>query len=170
MIYLQRESTVKSGQFSPNWGIGSPELLMSGIKSKIKLSSKTNITSTYINSYNLPSTSINSINVRNSVISTRVSKKLKIINLPSRIDFELGLSNKNWSNVDNAPELTGKFMDIRVKSAFKKINFNSEFRYVEANFRSSGAQTRRVNFNQGPSAYPFYSNNSIPSKLDFLTY
>ena len=47
---------------SPNWA-RSPELLMSGIKSKIKLSSKTNITSTYINSYNLPSTSINSINV-----------------------------------------------------------------------------------------------------------
>ena len=62
---------------SPNWA-GSPELLMSGIKSKIKLSSKTNITSTYINSYNLPSTSINSINVNNSVISTRVSKKLRL--------------------------------------------------------------------------------------------
>lgn len=152
---------------SPNWA-GSPELLMSGIKSKIKLSSKTNITSTYINSYNLPSTSINSINVKNSVISTRVSKKLKIINLPSRIDFELGVSNKNWSNVENAPELTGKFMDIRVKSAFRKINFNSEFRYVEANFRSSGAQTRRVNFNQGPSAYPFYSNNSIPRQIGLL--
>ena len=143
---------------------------MSGIKSKIKLSSKTNITSTYINSYNLPSTSINSINVNNSVISTRVSKKLKIINLPSRIDFELGISNKNWSNVDNALELTGKFMDIRIKSVFKKINFNSEFRYVEANFRSSGAQTRRVNFNQGLVRTHFIQIIQYQGKLDFLTY
>ena len=51
------------------------------------------------------------------------------------------------------------FFSSSFKSKIKSSNVSLSFRYVDTDFRSIGAQTRRLQYLSSPTSYPFYSNN-----------
>ena len=48
------------------------------------------------------------------------------------------------------------------------MEMNIGFRYVDTDFRSIGAQTRRIEYNNTTTTYPYYSNDYTQRKVSLL--
>tara|TARA_B100000674_G_C37888584_1_gene937835 strand:+ start:56 stop:1108 length:1053 start_codon:yes stop_codon:yes gene_type:complete len=85
---------------------------------------------------------------------------------------EGGISNTRYMNYDdqNAPELLSDwFYDIRSSTLFKKkkIRFKLGAKDVGKDFRSPGAQTKRIDYSKSPGLYQQFTNNFIGREVSF---
>ena len=148
--------------------LGKPELLMIGGSAVVRLSNKIKIGSHYINTFEILSSSNGSIAYYNPVLNTQLSYSSKFKNIPYKLLMEGGTSKRGWEGDILAPEVTGSFIQASILSKSEHRNLNIAFRYVDTDFRSIGAQTRRVDFNNITTTYPYYSNNYTQRKLSLL--
>ena len=148
--------------------LGKPELLMIGGSAVIRLSNKMSIGTHYINTFEVLSSSNTTVSYYNPVLNTQLSYTGDINDVPCELLIEGGFSKRGWEGDDLAPEVRGNFIQTSFKSKNKISNINFGFRYVDTDFRSIGAQTRRVVFDNTPTSYPYYSNNYTQRKVSLL--
>lgn len=148
--------------------LGKPELLMLGGSAIVRLSNKINLGSHYVNTFEVLSSSNGTIAYYNPVLNTQISYSGSVNDNPYKMLLEGGFSKRGWDGDSLAPEVKGNFMQASIHS--KRINGELDlgFRYVDSDFRSMGAQTRRIQYNNSTTTYPYYSNNYTQRKVSLL--
>jgi hypothetical protein len=150
--------------------LGKPELLMIGGSAVVRLSNKTRMATHYINTFEVLSSSRSTVSYYNPVLNTQLSYFGNFNDISYELLIEGGFSKRGWEGDDLAPEVSGNFIQTSLKSKNKISNVNFSFRYVDTDFRSIGAQTRRVVFDNSPTSYPYYSNNYTQRKVSLLDF
>ena len=148
--------------------LGKPELLMLGGSAIVRLSNKINLGSHYVNTFEVLSSSNGTVAYYNPVLNTQISYSGSVNDNPYKMLLEGGFSKRGWDGDSLAPEVKGNFMQASLHS--KRINGELDlgFRYVDSDFRSIGAQTRRIQYNNSTTTYPYYSNNYTQRKVSLL--
>jgi hypothetical protein len=148
--------------------LGKPELLMLGGSAMVRLSNKINLGSHYVNTFEVLSSSNGTVAYYNPVLNTQISYSGSVNDNPYKMLLEGGFSKRGWDGDSLAPEVKGNFMQASIHS--KRINGELDlgFRYVDSDFRSIGAQTRRIQYNNTTTTYPYYSNNYTQRKVSLL--
>jgi len=148
--------------------LGKPELLMLGGSAMVRLSNKINLGSHYVNTFEVLSSSNGTVAYYNPVLNTQISYSGSVNDNPYKMLLEGGFSKSGWDGDSLAPEVKGNFMQASIHS--KRINGELDlgFRYVDSDFRSMGAQTRRIQYNNSTTTYPYYSNNYTQRKVSLL--
>ena len=148
--------------------LGKPELLMLGGSAMVRLSNKINLGSHYVNTFEVLSSSNGTVAYYNPVLNTQISYSGSVNDNPYKMLLEGGFSKRGWDGDSLAPEVKGNFMKASLHS--KRINGELDlgFRYVDSDFRSMGAQTRRIQYNNSTTTYPYYSNNYTQRKVSLL--
>jgi len=148
--------------------LGEPELLMLGGSAILKLSNKINLGSHYVNTFEVLSSSNGTVAYYNPVLNTQISYSGLLNDNPYKMLLEGGFSKRGWEGDSLSPEVNGNFIQASIHSKKIKSELDLSFRYVDSDFRSMGAQTRRIQYNSTNSTYPYYSNNYTQRKVSLL--
>ena len=115
----------------------------------------------YVSLFDLSGTSQNNSGFNNNVSSINYEVKFDKDNLvETRLFGETGLSNSGYSNDTSAPKLNDFFINMGISNFIKAshLKFSLSYLNVGPDFRSAGAQSKRVNYNNTPSFYDRYTN------------
>jgi len=141
------------------------DMLLSGGSLISKINSNLTFESNYINLFEIPSSGNINISVRNPVIQGGLNYHYDIPQAKLEHNIQAGFSERSWLQFDSLTNYTVGIFSEFSSSYTKKdssLGFSFGGRYVDPNFRSSGSQTRRINFNDNtPSVYPEYSSNEL---------
>ena len=148
--------------------LGKPELLMLGGSAMVRLSNKINLGSHYVNTFEVLSSSNGTVAYYNPVLNTQISYSGSVNDNPYKMLLEGGFSKRGWDGDSLAPEVKGNFIKASLHSKRIKGELDLGFRYVDSDFRSMGAQTRRIQYNNSTTTYPYYSNNYTQRKVSLL--
>ena len=150
-----------------------PDLLLSGGSVVSKMNKHLKFELNYINLFEVPSTGTFNISVLNPVYHTALTYKYDFKKINVEHKLQAGYSQRSWvhselgnSNYDSIANLTkGMFLEYENKISNKDTSFKIVLggRYVDPNFRSPGAQTKRIDFISSnlPTVYPIYSNSYL---------
>ena len=148
-----------------NQWLGKPELLMLGGSSILRLENNIKLAGHYINSFEVQSTSNDSAVYKNPVFNIQASYYKKINNRTYSMKIEGGSSLRSWEKTNGSQQSIeksqGGYFKFFSKARTKKSAIDLCFKYVDPNFRSAGAQTRRVIYESSPSSYPYFTNNTV---------
>ncbi len=162
----------------------SSDLLLSGGTILSKLNKKLTLEGNYINLFELPSSGTTNISVNNPVYHSALTYLGNSKNANFKHTLQSGFSERNWlhselpngasDSTSNSTE--GLFFEFE-NEYFKNdstLKITLGYRYVDPNFRSAGAQSRRLNFlpENTNTIYPMYTNSSLTrprSIFDLLT-
>ena len=158
-------SRVRGGEW-----LGQPELLMLGGTSVLKLENSLSFTLNHINSFEVQSSSLDSATYYNPVTNLQLSYRKKINGLNYKLSVEAGASTRGWESTTSfeLPKITGSFIKGVLKIRSSSLTSHITLNYVDPNFRSAGAQTRRVEYNSAPSTYAYYTNNTVLRPVSLL--
>ena len=155
-------------------GLSLPERLFGGGSINFINSPSLNFQINSSNMFDLTKTLGNdSTRFSNSVITSNFqwqgANRKKIV---FKLYGEGGISNTRYMNYDdqNAPELLSDwFYDITSSTLFKKkkIRFKLGAKDVGKDFRSPGAQTKRIDYSKSPGLYQQFTNNFIGREVSF---
>lgn len=141
------------------------DMLLSGGSLISKINSNLTFESNYINLFEIPSSGNINISVRNPVIQGGLNYHYDSPQAKLEHNIQAGFSERSWLQFDSLTNYTvGMFSEFSSSYTKKDSSLGFSFggRYVDPNFRSSGSQTRRINFNDNtPSVYPEYSSNEL---------
>jgi opacity protein-like surface antigen len=114
----------------------------------------------YANLFDLSQTSSATVSLTNPVQSAALKWAKPIKNWNVHAEMEAGRSTMQWDGDPDAPLLEDGFADIGAGIEHKpsRIKVKVNYREVGANFRSPGAQTKRIRFGSAPIAYQRYGN------------
>jgi hypothetical protein len=148
--------------------LGQPELLMLGGTAMANFSDGLRAGIHYINTFEIIASSNGTDSYYNPVFNAQLGYKGKWNEMPFDAMLEGGASQRGWTGDSLASEISGFFTKASVKLTAKKAKFNASFRAVDTDFRSIGAQTRRINYISSPDTYPFYGNDYIVRRVSML--
>ena len=141
------------------------DMLLSGGSLISKINSNLTFESNYINLFEIPSSGNINISVRNPVIQGGLNYHYDSPQAKLEHNIQAGFSERSWLQFDSLTNYTvGMFSEFSSSYTKKDSSLGFSFggRYVDPNFRSSGSQTRRINFNDNtPSVYPEYTSNEL---------
>ena len=160
------------------------DLLLSGGSMVSDINKRLTISTNYINLFEVASSGTKNISVRNPVYDMYLLHHFT--NDKYRIEQQLqsGFSERYWlhSELENgisdsiSNDTKGMYFQFDNKYIKKDstLSLTLGYRYVDPNFRSAGAQTRRLDYDAGNSnsIYPIYTNMSLirpPSVFDLVT-
>ena len=143
--------------------LGEPELLMLGGTSLIKLENSLSLAINHVNSFEVQSSSLDTSTYYNPVTNLQLKYAKKLNGLTYRFNLDAGGSTRGWkkNNGTTIFENSGGFVRGRLRAVGKKLRSSISFSYVDPDFRSAGAQSRRVNYVSVPSSYAYYTNNTV---------
>ena len=116
----------------------------------------------HVSVFDLPGTAVDSNIYSNNVSTITYDFNFKKKNIIFGLDGESGISSLSQSLFEDE-RLEDYFVHARAYMEFKKQNFKVSIGFMDngADFRSFGAQSKRVNFNQENSFYNRYTNEQI---------
>jgi hypothetical protein len=137
------------------------ERLFSGLRMEVIQSDLISFAATYVNMYDWAGTSRNAVHFNNPVITGQIN-----LTLPEQKDWqftatsEFGMSRQFYRGTEADPDMQGAFGDLKFIAELKPRNIVATLNLhsVEADFRSPGAQTKRINFNATPQAFQRITN------------
>ena len=158
-------SRVRGGEW-----LGQPELLMLGGTSVLKFENRLSFKLNHINSFEVQSSSLDSATYYNPVTNLQLSYRKKINGLDYKLSVEAGTSTRGWESTTSfeLPKIKGSFIKGVLKIRSSSLTSHITLNYVDPNFRSAGAQTRRVEYNSAPSTYAYYTNNTVLRPVSLL--
>ena len=154
--------------------LGEPELLMLGGTSLIKLENDLSVAINHVNSFEVQSSSLDTATYYNPATNLQLEYAKKINNLNYKLNLDFGRSTRGWQEKNGSTiyDVSGGFFKGSLKATNKRIMTSIGFSYVDPDFRSAGAQSRRVNYISAPSSYAYYTNNTLlrpVSMMDIAT-
>ena len=143
--------------------LGEPELLMLGGTSLVKLESGLSLAVNHVNSFEVQGSSLDTATYYNPVTNVQIKYAKKTSSLTYRLSLDVGGSVRGWkkNNETTVFETSGGFVKGKIKAVGKTLKSSLSFSYVDPDFRSAGAQSRRVNYISAPSSYAYYTNNTL---------
>ena len=143
--------------------LGQPELLMLGGASIIKLENSFTLALNHTNSFEVQSSSLDSATYFNPVTNIQLSYAKKINSAYYLFNLDLGGSARAWRSLADSTlfNVSGAFVKGLIKISTPNLKSSFAFNYVDSDFRSAGAQTRRVRYSSLPSSYAYYTNNTV---------
>ncbi len=148
-----------------------PERFFGGGNIGIQQSEKLYVGVNYVNLFDLVGTVPDSNAYRNQVISFNGEYKWENEKFDARIFGETGMSKAFFTLDTVAPKLDDSFLDVGISFKYKPINTRIKIGYMDIgpDFRSAGAQSKRINYNGTNSIYSRYTNQQIlrPSGMLF---
>ena len=176
--------TRPSGSRQINETTYSSDLLLSGGSVFSEINKRLTFSGNYINFFEVASSGTKNISVRNPVYDMSLIHNFG--NEKHRIEQKLqtGFSKRYWlhSELENgrsdstSNDNKGMYFELDNKYIKKDstLLLTLGYRYVDPNFRSAGAQTRRLDYASGNSntIYPIYTNMSLirpPSIFDLVS-
>jgi hypothetical protein len=124
----------------------------------------------YANLYDLAGTSRNDILLNNPVITGTANVNYKVGSISLRGELETGTSTTTYLEDTDAPEWNDGFFDGRIHATYDPVNVTvtAGFKSVGPEFRSPGAQTKRINFGALPAAFDRITNDQVLRPLTML--
>tara|TARA_Y100000994_G_scaffold81735_1_gene67326 strand:- start:1259 stop:3016 length:1758 start_codon:yes stop_codon:yes gene_type:complete len=176
--------TRPSGSRQINENTYSSDFLLSGGSMFSEINKRLTLSANHINFFEVASSGTKNISVRNPVYD--LSLQHHFDNEKYRIEQKLqtGFSKRYWlhSELENersdstSNDNKGMYFELDNKYIKKDstLLLTLGYRYVDPNFRSAGAQTRRLDFTNGNrnTLYPIYTNMSLirpPSIFDLVS-
>jgi len=176
--------TRPSGSRQINENTYSSDFLLSGGSMLSEINKRLTLSANHINFFEVASSGTKNISVRNPVYD--LSLQHHFDNEKYRIEQKLqtGFSKRYWlhSELENgrsdstSNDNKGMYFELDNKYIKKDstLLLTLGYRYVDPNFRSAGAQTRRLDFTNGNrnTLYPIYTNMSLirpPSIFDLVS-
>ncbi|MFM7722178.1 MAG: hypothetical protein ACKO7C_04145, partial [Bacteroidota bacterium] len=122
------------------------------------------------NVFDLEGTSRNPIQFRNPVQTITSVFKWNNPTMNLKLNTEMGRSEYTFHGIEDAPELKGKFIASKFNLSLpaNRLEVNIGWKYVSSDFRSAGAQTKRINYNYQPNAFARFTNDQIPRTLTLM--
>lgn len=144
-----------------------PERFFGGGNIGIQQSKNLFVGFNYVNLFDLTGTASNKNSYRNQVYSFNGEYKFENEKIDARIFGETGMSKAYYTSDTLAPKLEDSFLDLGISFKYKPINTRIKIGYMDVgpDFRSAGAQTKRVNYNGVPSIYDRYTNASTSRQI-----
>ena len=136
---------------------------MLGGTSLIKLENDLSVAINHVNSFEVQSSSLDTATYYNPVTNLQLEYAKKINNLNYKLNLDFGRSTRGWQEKNGSTiyDVSGGFFKGSLKATNKRIMTSIGFSYVDPDFRSAGAQSRRVNYISAPSSYAYYTNNTL---------
>ena len=176
--------TRPSGSRQINENTYSSDLLLSGGSMVSEINKRFTLSANYINLFQVASSGTENISVRNPVHDISLLYYFGKDNYRIEQKLQTGFSKRYWlhSELENgiadsiSNNIQGMYVEFENRY-FKKdstLFLTVGYRYVDPNFRSAGAQTRRLDHTNGNrnTIYPIYTNMSLirPSSIfDFVS-
>jgi len=166
--------TRPSGSSQINETTYTSDLLLSGGSIFSKINKKLLLSLNHINLFEVPSSGTKNISVRNPVYDLSLLHSIDNTNYSLKQKVQTGFSRRYWLHTEleneiedyTSNETKGMYFEIdnRYIKKDSTLLFKLGYRYVDPDFRSSGSQTRRIDFIDGNNntIYPFYTNMSVP--------
>ena len=173
-----------SGSRQINETTYSSDLLLSGGSIVSEINKRLILSGHYINFFEVASSGTKNISVRNPVYDMSILHHFENEKFLIEQKIQTGFSKRYWlhSELDNgrsdstSNDNQGMYFELENKYIKKNstLSLNLGYRYVDPNFRSSGAQTKRLDYTNSNrnTIYPFYTNRSLtrpPSLFDFIS-
>ena len=176
--------TRPSGSRQINENTYSSDFLLSGGSMFSQINKRLTLSANHINFFEVASSGTKNISVRNPVYD--LSLQHHFDNEKYRIEQKLqtGFSKRYWlhseleNGISDSTSNDNKGMYFELDNKYIKkdstLLLTLGYRYVDPNFRSTGAQTRRLDFTNGNrnTLYPIYTNMSLirpPSIFDLVS-
>ena len=162
----------------------SSDLLLSGGSMVSEINKRLTISTNYINLFEVASSGTNNISVRNPIYDMSLLHHFTMDKYRIEQQLQSGFSERYWlhseleNGISDSISNDTKGMYFQFDNKFIKkdstLSLTFGYRYVDPNFRSAGAQTRRLDYTPGNSnsIYPIYTNMSLirpPSVFDLVT-
>ena len=160
------------------------DLLLSGGSIVSEINKRLTLSANYINLFEVKSSGTKNISVRNPVHDMSLLHNFGNDKYRIEQSLKTGLSKRYWlhSELENrmadstSTNIEGMYFELDNKYIKKDstLSLSVGYRYVDPNFRSAGAQTRRLDFTNGNrnTLYPIYTNISLirpPSIFDLVS-
>ena len=176
--------TRPSGSSQINETTYSSDLLLSGGSMVSEINKRLILSGNYINLFEVASSGTKNISVRNPVHDMSILHHFGNHKYHIEQKIQTGFSKRYWlhSELENeiadsiSHDTKGMYFELDNKYIKKDstLLLTVGYRYVDPNFRSTGAQTRRLNYTTGNvnTIYPIYTNMSLirpPSVFDLVS-
>jgi len=121
----------------------------------------------YVSLFDLIGTSSNKNAFCNNVASLNYELQLGKDNIDFRFFGETGFSESKYTLDTLAPKLDDSFLDLGISFSYKPLRTKLTLGYLDVgpDFRSAGAQSKRMNYNATPSVYDRYTNQQGLSSI-----
>ena len=161
----------------------SSDLLLSGGSIISKINKRLTLSGNYINLFEVASSGTHNISLRNPVHDMLLIHNFSNEKNQFEQTLQTGFSKRFWLHSDSENNLEDSISNytegmyfVLENNYFKKdstLSLKVGYRYVDPNFRSAGAQSRRVDYTgKSNTIYPTYTNVSItrpPSIFDLVS-
>lgn len=131
----------------------------------------------YVNTYEIPTTGTTNISLRNPVYHWSISHNLHLKESIINQVLEVGFSKRYWQDgsalngeIEQIHNSEGMFLDYS-GNYFNKdstLTMSLGYRYIDPNFRSTAAQTKRINYNSPVTLYPDYNHLSSNRQISLF--
>ena len=150
----------------------SSDLLLSGGSMVSEINKRISLSANYVSLFEVASSGTQNISVRNPVYDMALLHHYGNDKHHFEQKLETGFSQRHWlhSELENemadstSNDTKGMFFELENKySKDSTLYLTVGYRYVDPNFRSAGAQTRRLDYAAGNNntIYPLYTNMSM---------
>ncbi len=121
----------------------------------------------HVTLFDIEGTSRNLSTFHNPVTTGTLLLKKDFSNWKMKVNVEAGTSKTYYKNFEDSPETNGKIFDAKWlgTNASKGLAVEAGWKYVSSDFRSPGAQTKRVNYNYQPSSFGRITNDQVVRNL-----
>ena len=162
----------------------SSDLLLSGGSMISEINKRLTVSSNYINLFEVASSGTQNISVRNPVHDISLQHHFRNDKHRIKQKLQTGFSQRYWLHTElengitdsTSNDVQGMYFELDNKYIKKDstLSLTVGYRYVDPNFRSAGAQTRRLDYASDNSnkIYPIYTNMSLrrpTSMFDLLS-
>jgi hypothetical protein len=122
---------------------------------------------TRVTLFDIEGTSRNLSTFHNPVTTATYVFKKDFSKWKMRLNVETGTSRTYYEKFEGSPETKGRIFDAKWlgTNTSKGLSVEAGWKYVSSDFRSPGAQTKRVNYNYQPTSYGRITNDQVVRNL-----
>jgi len=121
----------------------------------------------HVTLFDIEGTSRNLSTFHNPVTTGTLLLKKDFSDWKMKVNVEAGTSKTYYEKFEGSPETNGKIFDAKwiAANTSKGFSIDAGWKYVSSDFRSPGAQTKRVNYNYQPSSFGRITNDQVVRNL-----
>lgn len=151
-------------------GGGSPDRMFTAANMTIFQSKYLSLGVNYASLYDFEGTSGNPETLKNPVVTGNANVQYTIGDITLSANGEIGSSNSEIVNDSIAPILADNFFDTKIKVEYNpwQLGIYVRMKSVGADFRSPGAQTKRILFDGIPAAFERITNDQVIREINTL--
>jgi hypothetical protein len=121
----------------------------------------------HVTLFDIEGTSHNLSTFHNPVTTGTLLLKKDFSNWKMKVNVEAGTSKTYYEKFEGSPETKGKIFDAKwiAANTSKGFSIDAGWKYISSDFRSPGAQTKRVNYNYQPTSFGRITNDQVVRNL-----